>query len=239
MSSGNYTFRPTWTATLIALLAVGVFTGLSIWQIERAWYKLGRAQQILDKQSGPAVDLNRVDDVAGLERYQKVTATGRFKAADHVLIDNSIHEGRPGYQVVAPLELTGSDRHVLVYLGWVEQGRTRADLPRIELPMGTVTVHGRLDKPGAKPLIVSGDKPNPEHERVWMYLDTDLFAAQAGYEVMPLVLYQSPDDPGGYVRDWPEFQSKVGMHIGYAIHWAVFALAALGIYIWLGLKRKE
>lgn len=222
----------------MAMLAVGVLSALSVWQVERAWYKLRLAQEVQDKQSRAPADLNRMSDLARVTRYQPVSVTGRFEKKDYVLIDNSIHQGRAGYQVVAPLRLEGGNRHVLVYLGWAPQGRTRADLPPIELPEGRVTVHGRLDAPASRPLLVSGDRPNPEFEKVWMYMDTGIFAKNTGYDVMPLVVYESPGDPGNYVRDWPKFDAKVGMHVGYAIQWAVFALVALGLYIWSGLKKE-
>jgi surfeit locus 1 family protein len=237
LSFTDYTFRPTWTATLLTMLAVGVFSGLSVWQVERAFYKLDLAREILQKQAQAPLELSGITVPAGLDRYRSVAARGHFETSDYVLIDNSVQQGRAGFQVVAPFQLEGSKRHVLVYVGWVPLGRTRSDLPQIELPKGPVTIHGRLGAPGSRPVLVSSDTPNPEFERVWMYMDTVEFAKRAGYEVMPLVLYQSRDDAGQYSREWPEYDARVGMHVGYAIQWGVFALVALGLYIWIGLKK--
>ncbi|HBE92337.1 MAG TPA: hypothetical protein DDW55_07345 [Gammaproteobacteria bacterium] len=239
MSFSDYTFRPTLTATVLSLLAVAVFTGLSIWQVERAWYKLGLGKEIMHMELQPPVDLNKVADVQQLKRYQPVSVRGRYTWDDYILVDNSIYQGKAGYQVVVPLKLEDSDRHVLVYAGWVQQGRTRSDLPEIVMPISIVEVHGKLDLPASRPVIVRGDIPNPEYDRVWMYVDTQEFSRQVDYTVMPLVVYQSADDPGQYARNWPAYNAKVGMHIGYAIHWAAFALAALAVYIWMGLKKEQ
>lgn len=239
MRFGHYTFRPTLTATVLALLAVAVFSGLSIWQVERAYYKLGLKHEIMRMETQPPIELEKVAEAKDLRRYQPVTVNGQYVTGDYILIDNSIYQGQAGYQVVVPLKLAGSDRYVLVYAGWVQQGRTRSDLPEIELPGSPVEIHGKLDFPATRPVIVRGDVPNPEYDRVWMYVDNQVFNKLTGYEVMPLAVYQSADDPGLYVRDWPAYEAKVGMHIGYAIHWAVFALAALGVYLWFGLKKDK
>jgi surfeit locus 1 family protein len=49
----------------------------------------------------------------------------------------------------------------------------------------------------------------------------------------------SPGSPSGYDSQWPEVADKSGMHIGYAIQWAAFALIALGTFIGLNLKRVK
>jgi surfeit locus 1 family protein len=234
----EYTFRPSLLATIIALLAVGVFTALSLWQVERAYYKQGIQDEIDALSAAPPLKLDAATSSDSMQRYQTVTAEGRFEATDFILLDNSLYRGKPGYQVVVPMHIDGMQQRLLVYLGWVAQGRTRAELPAIEIPTGRVNISGKLDLPSGKPVIIAGDVPNPEHDRLWMYVDADRFSQQVGYPLMPLALYQSPAQDGPYLRDWPGFEAKTGMHIGYAIHWAVFALAALGIYLWKGMQRK-
>jgi surfeit locus 1 family protein len=234
----QYTFRPSLLATIIALLAVGVFSALSLWQVERAYYKQAIQDEIDALSAAPPLTLDVATPAGDIRRYRTVKAAGRYEANDYILLDNSLYRGKPGFQVVVPMHIDGMQQRLLVYLGWVAQGRTRAELPAIEIPAGQVSISGKLDLPSGKPVIVTGDVPNPEHERLWMYVDADKFSQQAGYPLLPLALYQSPAEDGQYLRDWPEFEAKTGMHVGYAIHWAVFALAALGIYLWKGMQGK-
>ena len=52
------------------------------------------------------------------------------------------------------------------------------------------------------------------------------------------MMLQSPQDDSGFVRQWPEPQANVGMHIGYAIQWFAFALIALLVWLRLSLQRS-
>ena len=70
-------------------------------------------------------------------RYRPVVATGEYMARWQILIDNKVVGGRAGFHVVTPLALADG-RVVLVNRGWVAQGASRAALPDVPPPAGTV-----------------------------------------------------------------------------------------------------
>jgi surfeit locus 1 family protein len=73
----------------------------------------------------------------------------------------------------------------------------------------------------------------------WPYLTVELFAAAAGYRVLPVVILQDPEGPQGFLRSWPRELPKEGMHIGYAIQWFAFALIAMVLWLRLSLVRRS
>jgi cytochrome oxidase assembly protein ShyY1 len=144
-------FRPAVVPTLAMLAAVAVFVAAGRWQQARMHEKEAlRAQLDAAQRLAPAAiaGLPGAADWAAL-RFRPVVAVGAYRAAAQILIDNRVHEGRAGYDVVAPLELPDG-RAVLVDRGWVAQGATRAELPHVPPPGGTVTVEGRLALPAAR-----------------------------------------------------------------------------------------
>lgn len=58
------------------------------------------------------------------------TARGRWLAGKTLFLDNKIHRSQPGYHVLTPLQLSGSQSVVLVNRGWIAGPRLRSDLPR-------------------------------------------------------------------------------------------------------------
>lgn len=234
----NYRFKTTLPVVLLTVIAVGLFSGLAAWQVERARTKQAIADRINAQQALPPLSLDQeVTDIEG-QRYRPVTVTGRYLAGHYVLIDNRSHNRQPGYHVIAPLRVDATGKVLLVNLGWVAWTGQRARLPEIHLPSGEVVVNGRLEHLPGRPLLAADLPANAEHERVWSYIDPAEYNAWSGLDVLPLVLLQSAADPGPYVRDWPAYESKVGMHIGYAIHWAVFALVAIAVFLWWSLRGR-
>ncbi len=92
--------------------------------------------------------------------FARVRASGEYDAARQILLDNKVHAGQAGYDVVAPLRLAGSDRFVLVDRGWIAQGASRAQLPVVPPPEGRVTVIGRANLPPRRYLELSRE---PRH----------------------------------------------------------------------------
>ena len=47
------------------------------------------------------------------------------------------------------------------------------------------------------------------------------------------------DTKHGFVRKWPKYDAKVGMHIGYSIQWFAFALIVLVTYLGVNIKKRK
>jgi len=224
-------FTPRLIPTLATVAAVAAFALLGRWQLDRAEEK--RALAAAFATAGPAVELP--DDSAALPRYQRVTARGRYDAGHQFLLDNRVHDGRAGVQVLTPLVLDGGGA-VLVNRGWQPFGRTRQDLPDVAVPEGPRRVAGKIDelpKAGIRlPAAASGGWP-----RLVSYPDMTELETLSGSRFHPRVILLDPAEPDGYVRDWRLHGASPDRNLGYAIQWFAFAATAVAIWIALSLRR--
>jgi surfeit locus 1 family protein len=232
-------FRPRALPTIAAAIAVVVFATAGDWQGRRMREKEAlRAQLDAAAKEAPVAfaSLPRDADWAAL-RYRPVTATGEYDARRQVLVDNRVHEGRAGYHVVTPLAIPDG-RIVLVNRGWTPVGASRAELPRVAPPAGSVTVVGRLALPSTGFVeLAQGQASGP----VWQNLDPARFAAATGVAVVPAMIEATappaPDD--GLVRDWPAPDFGVEKHRIYMLQWYAFAALAIVLWIVAALRRAR
>src|SRR3989442_5575782 len=137
----GYSFRPRGWALAVTAAACAAFVLLGNWQARRAETKRALGAELERSLKSPPVDLSTVIDASSLI-HKRVLARGRFVAERTVLLDNKLRRGRPGYEVVTPLALAGSERHVLVNRGWIAAPASRETLPDVRTPSGELTVVG-------------------------------------------------------------------------------------------------
>jgi surfeit locus 1 family protein len=134
--------------TLATIAAIAVFVAAGNWQRGRMDDKAALRAQLDAALAAPVAALPATDVDWSAWRYRSVDVEGNYDAARQILIDNKVHAGRTGFHVVTPLDLADG-RAVLVDRGFVAAGATRADLPAVPPPAGTVHVRGRINIPGA------------------------------------------------------------------------------------------
>jgi len=225
---------------LIFVIFFGLFAVLGGWQVQRANEKKAIEQQINARSNAPALVLDgpvswNADDV----EYQHLRVSGTFLPRAQLLIDNILRGGKPGFHVMTPLQVSGTETVILVNRGWAAQGHTRQDLPQIKLPAGVQTLEGIVRTPSALPFVdasmtaLKADAPFS----LWLYADLNKYRKESGLDVLPFAMLQNNDNGDGLVRDWPPYRAKVAMHIGYAIQWFAFAIIVTVIFIGIGRKR--
>ena len=225
------------------LLLFCCFFSLGAWQLDRAEQKKQQKAQIDTLANLPPVSLNDSKLLSNTEHdalspYQRVLLTGQFIAKDQFLLDNIIRGGKPGYYLISPFLIEDTQRSILVNRGWIAQGKSRQILPTFETPTERITLKGVLSEPRSKPVILGSiDHPVSDTPPLWYYMDIKVFEQEAGYRVLPLIIKPDPDATSTLVRDWPKFEAKSGMHIGYAIQWFVFALFVLIAFLGLSIKK--
>ena len=233
--AGARRFRPRLVPTVATVAALVLFVAAGNWQRGRMETKEAlRAQLDAAARSAPidADALPSATDWAAL-RYRNVTAAGEFDRRHQILIDNRVHAGRVGYDVVAPLRMVDG-RIVLVARGWVAQGATRDVLPDAPPPAGTVTISGRLAIPPAGYLELSAES---SPGTVWQNLDPGRFAATTGLAVLPAVIEQTSPADDGLVRDWPAPDFGIEKHRIYMWQW--YAFAVLAVVLWFALNLRH
>jgi surfeit locus 1 family protein len=223
--------RRFWLATAAAGLGIAATLALGSWQLGRAHEKLALHAAIEAQKTAPALDtrgLAAIENIAK-ELYRPVRLRGTWAAPATVFLENRQMNGKPGFYVVTPLKLEGSDRAVAVQRGWVQRNfQDRAALPAVETPAGVVEVQGRLAPPPAKLYEFSGAAPGPIRQN----LDLAAFRAETKLALLDGSVVETGPASQGLLRDWPQADSGVDKHYGYMVQWwALSALIAI-LYVW-------
>lgn len=233
----NYDFRPGLKGSALTLLGVALFLSLMVWQIGRAEQKRQLQAEFEARRALPVLDYaGGALDVSAM-RYRKVRLSGHFMRTGQLLLDNVVNEGRPGYEVITPFRLDTGDT-LLVDRGWVPQGPSRAVLPDFGVEERAVKIAGWLDRHRSRP-VIGGDAAHTGDDLRWLYVDVVEYRKFSGLEVPDFVIHLAPESPYGYQRTQPRYDANVGMHIGYAIQWGVFALIAAGTWLALSFRRRD
>ena len=109
MILGRRQFRPAWWAVLLTMLGMALCIALGMWQLQRAHFKEGVENRFQDRLAEPYQSLQFADELQDIQ-YRKLRLQGRYDNARSLLLDNQLHRGKAGYQVLTPLQLVDSDR---------------------------------------------------------------------------------------------------------------------------------
>lgn len=162
------------------------------------------------------------------------TARGRWLAARTLFLDNKIYRSQPGYHVLTPLQLSGSESVVLVNRGWIAAPRLRSDLPPVSSPATEIEVAGVTRSFETRTFELQQSGPRGA---VWQHVREADYRQFSGLDALPVILLQTGAAGDGLIRDWGSPDNPAARHYGYAAMWLVFALLGLG-YGLLAWRRK-
>jgi len=233
-------FRPCWVNTLLTIVGVTILSVLGFWQLDRAEQKQQLEEAVEARMKGAPLEITGALGESETEQFRRLIVQGEYAGKHEILLDNATWNAKAGYHVITPLRIKDSARYVLVNRGWVPVGADRQIIPETSVPEGELVIEGRLGRIKGKPAFIS-DKLPPDNSggKVWFYLDADYFSKKTGLVIEPYLLLLSKKSNGGYVREWPDYEGRYGMHMAYAVQWFSFALFALFIYIWVSVKKYE
>jgi cytochrome oxidase assembly protein ShyY1 len=245
--------------TLAAVLALGATVSLGRWQLSRAAQKEALQARIdAQKQKPPLsqAEFLALGEAAG-ELHRPVQLRGLWLTAQTVYLDNRQMHGTPGFYVLTPFALEGSEQTVMVQRGWVQRNFVdRTQLGVVETPPGIVELTALIEPPpshlfelGAKaapapaasaaapaPAASGPTAPAPGIQGsspIRQNLDLEAFRAETQLPLRTDVsLQQSGPASEGLQRDWPAPALGLERHYGYAFQW--FGLSALVVilYVW-------
>lgn len=163
------------------------------------------------------------------DQWLRVTADGRYAPDQQLVVRNRALDGRPGLEVLVPLDLGGplTGTRIFVDRGWVANADSAADLPRVPpAPGGDVTVEGWLR---------SGEPDLGKDLPPGQLASIELGAAArqtGGGTVLDAYLVLGSEQPSG-PRPEPLAapDTDLGPHQAYAVQWwltSVFGLVLLG-----------
>ena len=220
-----------WAVTLAAVAGVAVTFALGHWQLGRGQARDALQAQVEQREKMPPLSpLSLLTPGAADRVHRLVVLRGTWEAKHTVFLDNRQMRGTPGFYVVTPLKLEGSDRYVLVQRGWAPRDFTRREnLPPVQTPAGVVEIQGRIAPPPARLYELGPAGAGPIRQN----LDIAAFRAETGLPLADVsVLQTGPAASEGLLRDWPRPASGSGKNYGYAFQWwALCALIAI-LYVW-------
>jgi len=229
-----------WVITAAALVGFTVTLALGIWQWGRAQEKLALHEAIERRNAEAPLDERSLLLNATLEEqvHRPVVLRGVWVPRHTVFLDNRQMQGRPGFYVVTPLKLQGSDAAVLVERGWAPRNFVdRQKLPAVETPAGVIEVRGRLAPPPAKLYEFTTAGAGPIRQN----LDLAQLRKESGLALLDIAVQQTGAPSEGLLRDWPEVASGASKNYGYAFQWwALCALIAIlyGWFQFIAPRRK-
>ncbi len=231
-------FQPGLWSIALTLAGVALFSGLGMWQLERAAFKDAVQQNY---QQRLAEDYQRFDADAPLTdlEFRKLRLVGEFDNAHSLLLDNRIYQGKAGYEVLTPLRLAGSDRILLVNRGWIAPGDSRQQLPQILPPAPAASVEGIVSFADAGGYRLGEVRLGDDWPQLIPYIDMPALQQQFSSELLPLVLWMAEEQPGHYQRDWKPVWADPDKSRAYATQWFSFAVIAGILFLILNLRKIE
>ena len=226
--------------TLLTALLLPLLLSLGFWQLRREQEKLDLQAQYAARQQETPLPLSELTGNEADLQYRQVRIVGEYDNAHSFLLDNRIHRGQPGYELITPV-LTSQNGLVLVNRGWLPQGATRAQLPVPETLSGTVNLMGTVYVPVGRQLVLGSGETSAAWPRVVQTLDPAAMAAAAGHEERALFPYSvrlADAMPGVLVRDWPVISTTPEKHRGYAVQWFAMAAMLLGLYLYYSTRSE-
>jgi surfeit locus 1 family protein len=225
------------TAAMVGFVIACAF--LARWQYHRAHERAARIAAVTAAEHSPPSRITP-RNLAGLSRWSHVYAEGHYDDKQQAFLKemSKPRGSEVGYEVLTPLRLS-SGALLLVNRGWVpvnEAGRVQANLAA---PAGRVHAIGFL-APLPRPGLHLGG--NPKHVTQWpvrlLFPNWAELERLYGPKLLHRMLYLAPDMAGGYSRHWKMTPSHgPAQNYNYMTQWIVFALIALGLWLWFGFRR--
>lgn len=153
-----------WLITIAAFATFAATASLGRWQLSRAAQKEALQTEIDAQKLLPPIDADEflAMDKATAALHRPLTLRGLWLAPQTVYLDNRQMNGLPGFYVVTPLAIEGSQQTVMVQRGWVQRNFSdRTRLEPVETPAGLVEVTGLIVPPPAHLLSLGKDAPAP------------------------------------------------------------------------------
>ncbi len=223
----------------LTVFGVAFFIWLGFWQLGRADEKQALLDQYAKAQQ-TQVEIT-TQNAANLPRYQRAKVSGHFDPAHQILLDNMpSHTGQPGFRVLTPFETSAG--WLLVDRGWLPLGKTRSELPDIPVVNDPRTITGTIDELPRAGIQLAAPPVDPKTPwpRVLSFPEQSALEQQLGHALIPGLLLLDASQPDGYERIW---EVHLGFmperHIGYAVQWFAFAVAAIILFVITSFRTKK
>ncbi len=214
-------FKFNWKISALTIFLLPVLVCLGFWQLQRAQEKRDLLAEYQQRWNVGPVDLDSIAELS-LQNYRPVRLTGSFSQKKWFFLDNKIHGGRVGYEVLVPF-YTVQGNWVLINRGWVPAPPRRDQLPEVRMPLGKITVSGRISLP-TENIVLSDELVSGENwPKVIQTKDIQLINKLLGHTFVPALVHIDDADAAALAVDWKPVNISPAKHLGYAWQWFTMA----------------
>jgi surfeit locus 1 family protein len=233
--------RSRWLTLSVALVVfVVACIELGLWQLRRNESRRHQNALATTNIALPEQPIETAVSARPADRlpYLHVSARGHYDVSQELLLSGRALNDQPGWDVLTPL-ITADGRALIVNRGFVPLNLNKPGAAETRPPAGSVTVHGILLASEQRGLFGSA-VPATGRLQTIPRVDVSRIGKQLPYAVFPvymLLATQEPSQTGARPVAEPFVPDiEKGPHLGYAIQWFSFALAAMAVYA-IGLRR--
>lgn len=225
--------KSNWKASLTFFCLLLLVLSLGVWQIDRGYKKKELENTFLERQSQPVKEI-KYNTFKNSDLYRNVVLEGKY--LDQIfLLDNKIHNGKPGLKVFSPFESI-NESLVLVSRGWIEF-EDRSNLPMIKTERNVLKIQGIL-RSESKDFILENDNMKKNTNPILVQtINLDELSNYLGKPLSPYILELSELSKSAFVKTWQPINLSSFRHFGYAVQW--FGLGLVLIIGYLFFLRKE
>jgi surfeit locus 1 family protein len=229
-------FRPPLWGTIGLVVGCTICCTAGFWQLGRAEEKQALFTAFEKSADDEILRDPVTDDDVDKYLYQRITLTGRYEPKRQILLDNMVHNGQPGYQVLTPLRIGATA--VLVNRGWLPGDPDRRVLPNVAVTDKIRDVTGRLYRlPRVGYALKSATSTIQTNKPVRLSFPTVAeITAQVGFPVHNYQLLLDSTEADGYTREWRPALMSPEKHLAYAIQWFMMAITIVIIYVALTVR---
>lgn len=221
--------------TILSLIVIAMFLKLGFWQLKRAHEKQALIDTAVSQVHQPFKFWQAGDPIPQI--FDPLQVQGKF-LKETFLLDNQPKNHRWGYQVLSLFALS-SGGAVLIDRGWIaQQEGEREKLPEIQIPTGTLVLHGQAFMPSTKGFLL-GDILERQEDNILVVEKIDLpaFSKILHKPLYPFIIRLNKSEAYGYERTWPVVNMTPARHKAYAFQW--FAMAVIVILLYGNLYRRH
>jgi cytochrome oxidase assembly protein ShyY1 len=216
-------------ATLITFVAVVIMFALGMWQLQRAEEKNLRLLSIKKASQTEQISLQtallNIDGMIDMP----INFDAQADVTRYFMLDNKIHNGRVGYQVLLPLKT--SSGLLLANLGWLPATNSRDVLPRVTLDGKQMPYTGVVSFPSDNAMVKETAVIDENWPKLVQQIDFAVIEAMYNARFLPLVVQLDDDPSSGFVRNWKAVVMAPEKHIAYGVQWFLLAFAAIVVFV--------
>ena len=226
--------------TLFTLAFAPLLLWLGLWQLDREHEKSQLQQDYELRALAPAMPLDTIDWQRNDLGFLKVKATGQFESERIYLLDNKIHDGRVGYELINPF-VTEAGQTVLLNRGWIAQGASRSELPPIPVVQGRVEITGSIYVPLDDVFLLNAveEDSGMRGVKVIQSVIIDSISADLAKNIVPYTVRLLEGSAGLEQANWQAVNMLPEKHRAYAVQWFAMLVALLAMFIYFGFKNPR